>query len=159
MIRSHLKSATHFITTINNLFLEQLVAEPTRYRVGQIIIYNHYAIEKLNPVNDKHKSTSKDWLNSKARYETGMVKTIETHCTQNINCILENEWIMASNLSTKISDVARSQYESRIIMNCKNNPKTFFSYVKTIIIRQEMYPHWRTIMDNLLLVISLRLNY
>ena len=32
---------------------------------------------------------------------------------------------MARNLSTKISDVARSQYESRIIMNCKNNPKTF----------------------------------
>ena len=29
-------------------------------------------------------------------------------------------WIMARNLSTKISDVARSQYESRIIINCKN---------------------------------------
>ena len=38
---------------------------------------------------------------------------------------------MARNLSTKISDIARSQYESRIIMNCKNNPKTFWSYVKT----------------------------
>ena len=37
---------------------------------------------------------------------------------------------MARNLSTKISDVARSQYESRIIMNCKNNPKTFWSHVK-----------------------------
>ena len=37
---------------------------------------------------------------------------------------------MARNLSTKISDVARSQYESRIIMNCKNNPKTFWSYVE-----------------------------
>ena len=37
---------------------------------------------------------------------------------------------MARNLSTKISDVASSQYESRIIMNCKNNPKTFRSYVK-----------------------------
>ena len=33
---------------------------------------------------------------------------------------------MARNLSTKISDVARSQYESRIIMNSKNNPKTFY---------------------------------
>ena len=37
---------------------------------------------------------------------------------------------MARNVSTKISDVTRSQYESRIIMNCKNNPKTFWSYVK-----------------------------
>ena len=37
---------------------------------------------------------------------------------------------MARNLSTKSSDVARSQYESRIIMNCNNNPKTFWSYVK-----------------------------
>ena len=53
-----------------------------------------------------------------------------THCIQNNNCILENEWIMARNISTKISDVASSQYESRIIMNCKNNPKTFWSYVK-----------------------------
>ena len=65
--------------------------------------------------------------------KTGMVKTMgknRTHCIQNNNCILENEWIMARNISTKISDVARSQYESRIIMNCKNNPKTFWSYVK-----------------------------
>ena len=66
---------------------------------------------------------------------------------------------MARNLSTKISDVARSQYESRIIMNCKNNPKTFWSYVKKKRISQEMYPHWRIITVNLLLVISLRLNY
>ena len=34
---------------------------------------------------------------------------------------------MARNLSTNISDVARSQYES---MNCRNNPKTFWSYVR-----------------------------
>ena len=47
---------------------------------------------------------------------------------------------MARNISTKISDVARSQYESRIIMNCKNNPKTFWSYVKKKLISQEMYP-------------------
>ena len=66
---------------------------------------------------------------------------------------------MARNISTKISDVARSQYESRIIMNCKNNPKTFWSYVKKKLISQEMYPHWRIITVNLLLVISLRLNY
>ena len=66
---------------------------------------------------------------------------------------------MARNLSIKISDVARSQYESRIIMNCKNNPKTFWSYMKKILISQEMYPHWRKITVNLLLVISLRLNY
>ena len=94
-----------------------------------------------------------------------MVKTMEkiksnrTHCIHNNNCILENEWIMARNLSTKISDVARSQYESRIIMNCKNNPKTFWSYVKKIRISQEMYPHWRIITVSVLLVISLRLNY
>ena len=41
-----------------------------------------------------------------------------------------NEWIKARYLSTQISDVARSQYESRIIMNCKNNPQTFWSYVQ-----------------------------
>ena len=66
---------------------------------------------------------------------------------------------MARNLSTKSTDVARSQYESRIIMNCKNNPKTFWSYVKKKLISQEMYPHWRIITVNLLLVISLRQNY
>ena len=57
---------------------------------------------------------------------------------------------MARNVSTKISDLARSQYESRIIMNCKNNPKTFWSYVEKLI-NQEMYPHWRIITVNLLL--------
>ena len=72
----------------------------------------------------------------KEKRKTGMVKTMEeiksnrTHCIQNNTCILENEWIMVRNLSTEISDVARSQHESRIIMNCKNNPKTFWSYVK-----------------------------
>ena len=35
--------------------------------------------------------------------------------------ILENEWIMARNLSTKISDVS---------INFKNNPTMFWSYVK-----------------------------
>ena len=35
MIRSHLESATRFMTTINDLFLEQLVSEPTQYRIGQ----------------------------------------------------------------------------------------------------------------------------
>ena len=35
MIRSHSESATCFMTTINDLFLEQQVSEPTRYRVGQ----------------------------------------------------------------------------------------------------------------------------
>ena len=39
------------------------------------------------------------------------IKCNRTHCIQNNNCILENEWIMARNLSTKISDVARCQYE------------------------------------------------
>ena len=65
---------------------------------------------------------------------------------------------MVRNLSNKISDIARSQYESRIIMNCNNNPKTFWSYVEKNI-SQEMYPHWRIITVNLLLVISVRLNY
>ena len=32
--RSHSESATRFMTTINYLFLEQIVSEPTRYRVG-----------------------------------------------------------------------------------------------------------------------------
>ena len=41
-----------------------------------------YAIEKFIPINDKNKSTGKDWVNSKVRYEktkqkTGMVKTME----------------------------------------------------------------------------------
>ena len=36
------------------------------------------AIEKFIPINDKNKSTSKDWVNSKVRYkEKKMVKTIE----------------------------------------------------------------------------------
>ena len=35
MIRSHSESATRFMTTINDLFLDQLVSEPTWYRVGQ----------------------------------------------------------------------------------------------------------------------------
>ena len=150
-------------TTIIDLFLEQPVSEPTRYRVGQkenildlvltnnlyfvesvdycdplgmsdhvsLIIYSNfesthicklpkrmyyhgnyilmkeffngfnwtllldalntqkcwdlftdkvdYAIENFIPINDKNKSTSKDWVNSKVIYEkkTGMVKTME----------------------------------------------------------------------------------
>ena len=35
VIKSHSESATCFMTTINYLFLEQLVSEPAQYRVGQ----------------------------------------------------------------------------------------------------------------------------
>ena len=167
VIRSYSEIATRFMTTINDLFLEHLLSEPTRYRVGQkenildlvltnnlyfvesvdycdplgmsdhvsLLIYLNfestrisklpkrmyyngkyilmnelingftwtllmdalntqecwdlftvkvdYAIEKLIQINDKNKSTSKDCVNSKVRYErkkkkTGMVKTMET---------------------------------------------------------------------------------
>ena len=95
--------------------------------------------EKFIPINDKNKPTSKDWVTSKVRYERKTrhgqnygekIKSNRTHCIQNNNCILENEWIMARNVSYKISDVAMSQYESRIIFNCKNNTKTFWSYAE-----------------------------
>ena len=55
MIRSHLESATRYMTTINFVFLEQLVAEPTRYRVGQkenifdlVLINNLYFVESVD---------------------------------------------------------------------------------------------------------------
>ena len=35
VIRSHSESATHFMTTMNDLFLEQILSEPIWYRVGQ----------------------------------------------------------------------------------------------------------------------------
>ena len=101
VIRSHSESATRFITTINDVLLEQLVSEPTRYRVGQkeniLVLMNEffngfnwtlllnalntqeywtlftdkvdYAIEMIILINDKNKSTSEDWVNSKVRYE------------------------------------------------------------------------------------------
>ena len=58
------------------------------------------------------------------------IKSNRIHGTQNDNTNLEEEWISARNLSTKTSDEARINYESKIISNCKNNPKTFWSYVK-----------------------------
>ena len=36
--------------------------------------YYYYAIEKFIPINDKHKSTSKDWVNSKVRCERNKKK-------------------------------------------------------------------------------------
>ena len=55
VIRSHSESATHFMTTINYLFLEQLVSEPTRYRVGQkenildlVLTNNLYFVESVD---------------------------------------------------------------------------------------------------------------
>ena len=61
-----------------------------------------YAIEKFIPINDKNKSTSKDWVNSKVRYERKKqawsklwkkIKSNRIHCIHNNNCILENEWM------------------------------------------------------------------
>ena len=55
MIRSHSESATHFMTTIYALFLEQLLSEPTRYTVGQkenildfVLTNNLYFVESLD---------------------------------------------------------------------------------------------------------------
>ena len=55
VIRSHSESATRFMTTIIYLFLEQLVAEPTRYRVGQkknildlVLTNNLYFVEVMS---------------------------------------------------------------------------------------------------------------
>ena len=55
MIRSHSESTTRFMTTINDLFLEQLVSKPTRYRVGQkenilylILTNNSYFVESVD---------------------------------------------------------------------------------------------------------------
>ena len=55
MIRSHSESATRFMTTINYLFLEQLVSEPKRYRVGQkenildlVLTNNLYFVESVD---------------------------------------------------------------------------------------------------------------
>ena len=55
VIRSHSESANSFMTTINYLFLGQLVSEPTRYRVGQkenildLVPTNHlYFVESVD---------------------------------------------------------------------------------------------------------------
>ena len=57
-----------------------------------------YGIEKFLPINDTNKSTSKDWVKSKVRYERKKqswsklwkkIKANRTHCIQNNNCILE----------------------------------------------------------------------
>ena len=54
VIRSHSKNGTWFMTTINDLFLEQPVSEPTRYRVGQkenildlVLTNNLYFVESV----------------------------------------------------------------------------------------------------------------
>ena len=100
-----------------------------------------YAIDKYIPIHDKNRSTGKEWVTSKVRSECKNkkqawsklwknIKSNRNHGTQNDNTNLEEEWISARNLSTKTSDEARINYESKIISNCKNNPKTFWSYVK-----------------------------
>ena len=55
VIRSHLESDTHFMTTINDLFMEQLVSKPTRYIVGQkenildlVLKNNLYFVESID---------------------------------------------------------------------------------------------------------------
>ena len=218
-------SASQFLDTVNDLFFEQLVSEPTRYRKGQrknildlvlsnnlffvdsidyceplgrsdhlsLVIYLNfeltqraevnrkmyyngdyvamnaffnefdwtnlmdvlntqqswdfftkktaYAIEKFIPICNKSSPTGKDWVNSKVRVERKnkkqswsklwkQIKSNRIHSIQNDNSALEEEWILARNKATKTCDEARSQYESRIILNCKTNPKTFWSYVK-----------------------------
>ena len=224
-IKTPSESASHFLNTVNDLFLEQLVSEPTRYRVGQIqnildlVLTNNcyfvdsidycdplgksdhislvislnfelshnamvnrklyykgdyvamriyfdaldwfiimetlntqqswnffiekaeYAIDKYVPVSGNNGNISKDWVNSKVRIESKKkkqawskfwkkIKSNRNNIVQNDSTILEEEWIVARNLSTRTSDEARSQYEYKIILNCKQNPKTFWSYVK-----------------------------
>ena len=55
LIRSHSESATRFMTTINYLFLKQLVSKRTRYRVGQketilnlVLTNNFYFVESVD---------------------------------------------------------------------------------------------------------------
>ena len=55
LIRSHSESATRFTTAINDLCLEQIVSEPTQYRVDQkenlfylVLTNNLYFVESVN---------------------------------------------------------------------------------------------------------------
>ena len=220
-------STTLFLEKINDLFLEQLVSEPTRFREGQrsnildlvlcndiyfidsidyceplgcsdhisMLIYLNFeqngssfnskrmyyngdyvsikkylgeinwntelnllntqqswdlfnktvdfAIDKFIPLCDKPR-TGKQWCNAnvKARSKEKrnswsklwkIIKSNRSHIpvAQIDTSTSVAEWNTSRNISTKCSDDARIAHEKKIIAHCKDNPKTFWSYVKS----------------------------
>ena len=108
VIRSHSESSTRFMTTINELFLEQLVSEPTRYRVGQkenildlVLTNNLYFVESIDYCD--HVSLL-IYLN----FESTHISKLPRRMYYNGNYILMNEFFNRFNW-TLLSDALNTQ--------------------------------------------------
>jgi len=100
-----------------------------------------FAIDKFIPLCDKPR-TGKQWCNAnvKARSKEKrnswsklwkIIKSNRSHIAQIDTSTSVAEWNTSRNISTKCSDDARIAHEKKIIAHCKDNPKTFWSYVKS----------------------------
>ena len=217
-------STTLFLDRINDLFLEQLVSEPTRFRAGQtsnildLVLCNNiyfvdsidyreplgcsdhismlvylnfeqngspgpskrmyyngdyvsikkylseinwntelnllntqqswdvfsktvdFLIDKFIPLCDKPR-TGKQWCNANVKAKSKdkrnswaklwkIIKSNRSHIAQIDTGTSVSEWQKTRNESTKCTDDARIAHEKKIISHCKDNPKTFWAYVK-----------------------------
>ena len=103
VITSHSESATRFMTTINDLFREQLVSEPTRYRVCQkenildlVLTNNLYFVESVDycdPLGMSDHVSLLIYLN----FESTHISKLPKRMYYNGNYILMNEFFNGFN--------------------------------------------------------------
>ena len=99
------------------------------------------AIEKYVPVScNTAQNSQKPWVNAlvKAKSKNKRQAWTKLYRANNNHYLsaerkleAHNNWLSARNVSTKSTDDARVNYETRVIKDSKHNPKTFWSYVKS----------------------------
>ena len=102
------------------------------------------AIDTFIPINDKPGNVheNKLWWNSTVKVNVhnkkqswsklwNVIKSNRTHAIQADVKIEKAEWKNSRKVATVSANKARSDYESKIILSCKYNPKSFWSYVKS----------------------------
>jgi len=100
------------------------------------IFYEHVnlAVNTHIPISMKVASNkaTKDWVNLEVKSASKKKRRAWNKLRKdNTNSeLLLTEWRTTRNLSNSISDSARATYESKVILDSKNNPKSFWSYVK-----------------------------
>ncbi len=98
------------------------------------MLYDHVykAVGMFIPTSNQpiHALCDKPWVNVELKVLGKSKKVAWNFYYNNRTSDNERKWKDARNLSTNRNDATRSNYEQKIILNCKNNPKSFWSYVK-----------------------------
>lgn len=112
----------------DSLFLDKCI------QVCFNLFYDHmlFAIDKFIPVCDTppRESTDKAWMNRELKQAIKEKRTTFNTYFRSKTVENDNLAIRARNIANNMNDKCRTEYEDKIINNCKINPKSFWSYVK-----------------------------